>query len=356
MASKPRSRSSRRDDFSAKVLMILYKRAGGKCCRCGAPTFGPDTNLHKSVNIGQGAHIAAAAEGGPRYDKKMTTEERSSATNGMWLCSNCHDIIDRDVREYPTAKLKKMKREAEERARREVGVATRDATVRDSEGNGSLTSGVSAATIVEIRKHKSSLAQLNNQAINDEEGHDYLDKVDFIDFEKDDYLPDVGRELLSYLQQLVVSCPDPSVQMEVIRRLKSMCDAFKNEFKAEDVEQATLVAKMMVKRSNKNKRSRLYQSAVAFLKDLAVEFKAKGMHAAPAEEINSLKVVEGVDTKESEPPAKQAKLDDQALNEEDIEHDEYLDIMKQLSECADIEEALKLEAKLIEMGYEPNVV
>ena len=221
MASKPKSRSSRRDDFSAKVLMILYKRAGGKCCRCGAPTFGPDTNPHKSVNIGQGAHIAAAAEGGPRYNAKMTTEERTSATNGMWLCSNCHDIIDRDVREYPTAKLKRMKREAEERARREVGVATRDPTAINGSGemDGTLTSGVSAATIVEIRKHKSSLAQLNNHSISDEEGHDYLDKVDFIDFDKDDYLPDVGRELLSYLRQLVVSCPDPSVQMEVIRRL-----------------------------------------------------------------------------------------------------------------------------------------
>ena len=361
MASKPKSRSSRRDDFSAKVLMILYKRAGGKCCRCGAPTFGPDTNPHKSVNIGQGAHIAAAAEGGPRYNAKMTTEERTSATNGMWLCSNCHDIIDRDVREYPTAKLKRMKREAEERARREVGVATRDPTAINGSGetDGTLTSGVSAATIVEIRKHKSSLAQLNNHAISDEEGHDYLDKVDFIDFDKDEYLPDVGRELLSYLRQLVVSCPDPSVQMEVIRRLKSMCDAFKNQFTAQDVEEATLVAKMMVKRSTRNKRSRLYQSAVAFLKDLAVEFKEKGMQEAPAKEIKSLKIKEEIDMG---PPAKQARLDQQAelpMTEEDNEEmkdDHYLDLMNQLSECTDIEEALKLEAELIEMGYEPNVV
>lgn len=339
--------------------MILYKRAGGKCCRCGAPTFGPDTNPHKSVNIGQGAHIAAAAEGGPRYNPKMTTEERSSATNGMWLCSNCHDIIDRDVREYPIAKLKKMKREAEERARREVGVAARDSIARGSEVDGSLTSGVSAATIVEIRKHKSSLAQLNNQTITDEEGQDYLDKVDFIDFDKDEYLPDVGRELLSYLRQLVVSCPDPSVQMEVIRRLKSMCDAFKNDFNADDVEQATLVAKMMVIRSSRNKRSRLYQSAVAFLKDLAVEFKGKGMQDAPVKEIKGLKVREETDMA---PPAKQARMDVQAelpMDQDDTEQmndDRYLDVVRALSECTDIEEALKLEAELIEMGYEPNVV
>jgi hypothetical protein len=71
-----------------------------------------------------GAHIAAAAPGGPRYDPTMTPEERSSATNGMWLCSNCHDTIDRDVSTYPTAHLKKMKKDAEDRAMKELGVAT----------------------------------------------------------------------------------------------------------------------------------------------------------------------------------------------------------------------------------------
>ena len=335
--------------------MILYKRAGGKCCRCGAATFGPDTNPHKSVNIGQGAHIAAAAELGPRYDPNMTAEERSSATNGMWLCSNCHDIIDRDVKEYPIAKLKKMKREAEERARREVGVA------REPRGNdvadGSLTSGVSAATIVEIRKHKSSLTQLNNEAISKEEGQDYLDKVDFIDFDKDEYLPDVGRELLTYLRQLVVSCHDPSVQMEVIRRLKSMCDAFKNQFNKEDVEQATLVAKIMIERNSKKKRSRLYQSAVAFLKDLALSFKGKGMQDAPTKEIKGLKIREETDTHEEEPLVKQARTDEEeeCMDEGEIE-DRYLEIMEKLSQCTDVEQALKFEAELIEMGYEPNIV
>lgn len=71
-----------------------------------------------------GAHIAAAASGGPRYDASMTAEERSSATNGMWLCSNCHDTIDRDSVTYPTPALKKMKKDAEDRVRKELGVAT----------------------------------------------------------------------------------------------------------------------------------------------------------------------------------------------------------------------------------------
>lgn len=117
---------SRRDNFTQAVIQILYKRAGGKCCRCAAPTFGPvSNNPLKSVNIGQAAHIAAAAPLGPRYLPTMSLEERTSAANGMWMCSNCHDIIDRDVNEYPTSTLKKMKYDAEKRAKNEMGVASR---------------------------------------------------------------------------------------------------------------------------------------------------------------------------------------------------------------------------------------
>ena len=115
---------SRRDNFNQSVIQILYKRAGGKCCRCGASTFGPVTNKPTGVrNIGQAAHIAAAAPGGPRYDPNMSVEERTSVKNGLWLCSNCHDMVDRDMEEFTLKVLKEMKKKAEERARREIGVA-----------------------------------------------------------------------------------------------------------------------------------------------------------------------------------------------------------------------------------------
>ena len=119
------SYKSRRDNFSQSAITILYKRAGGKCCRCGAATFGPVTNNPtKYRNIGQAAHIAAAAPGGPRFDPDMSVEDRTSATNGLWLCSNCHDVVDRDVEEFTIKRLREIKREGEERARREVGVAS----------------------------------------------------------------------------------------------------------------------------------------------------------------------------------------------------------------------------------------
>lgn len=48
----------------------------------------------KAVNIGEGAHIAAAAPGGPRYDASMKPEDRASASNGIWMCCNHAHYID----------------------------------------------------------------------------------------------------------------------------------------------------------------------------------------------------------------------------------------------------------------------
>lgn len=47
-----------RDNFTQQVLKILYRRAGGKCCRCAAATFGPVKNQPlQSVNIGKGITV-----------------------------------------------------------------------------------------------------------------------------------------------------------------------------------------------------------------------------------------------------------------------------------------------------------
>ena len=161
---------------------------------------------------------------------------------------------------------------------------------------------------------------------------------------------DVGRELLSYLRQLVVCCQDPSVEMEVVRRLKNMCDAYKAQFTKQDVEEVTLVAKIMVKRVGTRRRSKHYQSAVAFLKDLTVTFKAKGFNKPAIAALKELKGRDEIDTDPEDLPP-EAKRSKQDIEEEE----EYLAIMEELSQCTDIDKALTLEAKLLEMGYEPNI-
>lgn len=103
-----------RDDFTDKTKRVLAERAGQKCSNpdCGRSTAGPsDADSMKSTLLGKAAHITAAAEGGPRYNAKLTVEERKSPENGIWLCAECADRVDKKENEpqFPEALLKHWK-------------------------------------------------------------------------------------------------------------------------------------------------------------------------------------------------------------------------------------------------------
>ncbi|KAE8756735.1 hypothetical protein FSO04_27565 [Paraburkholderia madseniana] len=114
-----------RDDFTLATKHALCLRVGTHCSNpeCRKPTTGPTTVKTKVNNIGQAAHIAAAASGpgAARYDPAMTSAERKSIDNGIWLCQNCATKIDRDPERYPVTLLKEWKRQAEEAADAEHG-------------------------------------------------------------------------------------------------------------------------------------------------------------------------------------------------------------------------------------------
>ncbi len=78
------------------------------------PTIGPSTDPNKSINVGVAAHITAASPGGPRYDPALSSEERRSAENGIWLCQNHAKMIDNDPARYPTEVLREWKETAEQ--------------------------------------------------------------------------------------------------------------------------------------------------------------------------------------------------------------------------------------------------
>jgi|JI10StandDraft_1071094.scaffolds.fasta_scaffold480261_2 hypothetical protein len=88
-----------RDDFSSNTVKKLAERAAYICSNpgCRRVTIGPDfSNNGASTKTGVGSHIKAASKGGPRYDTNQTTAERSSITNGIWLCHTCSSLIDRN--------------------------------------------------------------------------------------------------------------------------------------------------------------------------------------------------------------------------------------------------------------------
>ena len=73
-----------RDDFTQYQKETLAEKTDYRCCRCGKD----------AKSDGQAAHITAASEDGPRYDKNMTSKQRKDISNGIWLCPNCHAKVD----------------------------------------------------------------------------------------------------------------------------------------------------------------------------------------------------------------------------------------------------------------------
>ena len=78
-----------------------------------------DSKSGTPVNVGEVAHIAGehAGKGGSsrksaRYDPTMTEADRNHYDNLIYLCANCHTIIDAipvGERDFPTSRLREIK-------------------------------------------------------------------------------------------------------------------------------------------------------------------------------------------------------------------------------------------------------
>src|SRR5690554_3814405 len=114
--------SGKRDDFSTATKDILAKRVGYRCSLpdCRAQTSGP-ADSETASNLGVAAHIRAARPGGARYDPNQTTTDRKSFYNGIWVCNPHGKHIDDAKSTYTVEKLTEYKREAELRAKNELG-------------------------------------------------------------------------------------------------------------------------------------------------------------------------------------------------------------------------------------------
>jgi len=63
--------------------------------------------------IGVAAHITAAAAGGERYDAALSSTERKSASNGIWMCAIHGKWIDDNASVATADKLRSWKRDHE---------------------------------------------------------------------------------------------------------------------------------------------------------------------------------------------------------------------------------------------------
>jgi len=94
-------------DFSKPTIDTLAKRAAFKCSNpdCRVATVGPNEDVNKSTLIAESAHIYGARPGSKRYLTSMNDAARAEITNSIWLCRNCHKIIDSDDHRYSPSLL-----------------------------------------------------------------------------------------------------------------------------------------------------------------------------------------------------------------------------------------------------------
>lgn len=124
-----------RDEFKQSTINLLANRVGWKCSNpgCRRTTRDAGTKSTDVINSGVAAHITATAKGGPRYDNNMTSQERKSYENGIWLCQSCSKLIDSDVQRYTVDKLKKWKEISEQMAVLELEAGTENGFTTDRE-------------------------------------------------------------------------------------------------------------------------------------------------------------------------------------------------------------------------------
>jgi len=112
-------------DFTKTIKETLAKRAGYLCSNpdCRIATVGPSTKSDKATTIGEAAHIQAARPGQARYDPEMSDVARAEISNAIWLCCNCHELVDRDEQRYPAALLFQWRQSHEDYVIERLGTA-----------------------------------------------------------------------------------------------------------------------------------------------------------------------------------------------------------------------------------------
>ena len=119
---KPQPKA-KRDDFSSSVKKTMAERVAYLCSNpaCRILTVGPHSKSDKVNRLGEAAHITAAIEGGERFDPTLTPEQRKAIDNGIWLCCDCHKLVDTDPDAYPVELLRQWKAAAEAEASANLG-------------------------------------------------------------------------------------------------------------------------------------------------------------------------------------------------------------------------------------------
>lgn len=150
------------------------------------------------------------------------------------------------------------------------------------------------------------------------------------------------------LQEIVAYCRAARIGLEVLRRLKSVADSFHATWGEEDMKLACQVVEKAI-RSPQGKRTKLYQSGMATLKDLShyKTFKENKLNKVP---LDTIKGFRGGKDDIDAPSPKRPHLESGVGDDE-----EYQQLMEELASSTDPQHMLNIESQIEEMGYEPHI-
>src|SRR5687767_6323341 len=87
------------------TVTMLFALSGNRCafpkCRNGL--------IERGVVVGEMCHIEAKEEGGPRYNKSQSKDEREAFENLILMCAIHHKVIDTKPDDYPVPMLQTWK-------------------------------------------------------------------------------------------------------------------------------------------------------------------------------------------------------------------------------------------------------
>jgi hypothetical protein len=95
--------------ISLKTVKHLWASSANRCCH---PGCAQEMVTDSGQVVGEICHITASRPKGPRYDPKLTAEERDAFANLILLCPTHHKIVDADPVRYTSDLLRDLKQMA----------------------------------------------------------------------------------------------------------------------------------------------------------------------------------------------------------------------------------------------------
>lgn len=128
--AKPRPTTVQSRSVAWPTRLVLAVRAGGRCEFRGCNRLLLEHPLTLAQdNFSEVAHVVAFSEDGPRGDDAARPDDVHAIENLLFLCPQCHKLIDDSPDRYPRALLEQYKAEHESRIRFLTGLGPELRTV-----------------------------------------------------------------------------------------------------------------------------------------------------------------------------------------------------------------------------------